>query len=168
MSIIVCACGRQVSTQPEWAGQWINCPGCAGSLYAPFPGDKPSVPTSAAEPTRLCNLCAETIVVSSVRCPYCGSDPNGPRTAPAAAPARATSSDDGTPVLIVSLLGLMICQLLCPIAWAMGSSYESRCRARGETPSSHGHAGKIVGIVGTAMLGLGVLWFALSLVLQCL
>ena len=169
MASIVCACGRQVPTQPEWAGQWITCPGCAGSLYAPFPGDKPSVPTAAPEQTRLCALCAETIPVSDVRCRYCGSDPTGPRPVPAApAAATSTSSDDGTPVLILGILGLMLCQLLCPVAWAMGSSYESRCRARGETPSSHGHAGKIIGIVGTAMLGLGAVWFVVSLVLQCL
>src|SRR5262245_45638303 len=143
MAAIVCACGKQVPTQPEWAGQWITCPGCGGSLYAPFPGDKPSVPTGAPEPTRLCARCAETIPVSDLRCRYCGSDPTGARPAPAPppAPARPASSDDGLPALIVGLLGLMICQLICPIAWAMGSAYEARCRARGETPSGPGHAG---------------------------
>jgi hypothetical protein len=174
MAVIVCACGRQVQTQPEWAGQWITCPGCSGSLYAPFPGDKPSVPTSLpaeasaqAGPTRLCALCAETIPVADVRCRYCGNDPTGaaPPRVPSAVPtAPTTSSDEGTPVLMVALVGLMFCQFLSPIAWAMGSAYEAKCRARGETPSSSGHAGKIVGIVGTVMLGLGCVWFALSLV----
>jgi hypothetical protein len=161
MASIVCGCGRQVPTQPEWAGQWITCPGCGGSLYAPFPGDKPSVPTNA---TRLCALCAETIPVSEARCRYCGSDPTGARPAPAPAP---TSKDDGLPVLIVGLIGIMLCQLAAPVAWVMGSSYEARCRARGETPSGAGHAGKIVGIVGTVMLALGFAWAALSVVVRC-
>ena len=168
MSAIVCACGRQVPVQPEWAGQWITCPGCAGSLYAPFPGNKPSVPASAAEPTRLCALCAETIPVSDVRCRFCGSDPSGARRAPPPPPRPATSTDDGTPVLIVGLLGLMICQLLSPVAWAMGNSYEARCRARGEAPSGPGHAGKIVGIIGSVMLGLGLAGAVLSVVVRCL
>ena len=164
MAIIVCACGRQVETQPDWAGQWISCPGCAGSLYAPFPGDKPSVPTGA---TRLCALCAETIPVSDVRCRYCGSDPTGARPAAAPVPARPTSTDDGMPVLIVGLIGILLCQLAAPAAWIMGSSYEARCRARGEAPSGPGHAGKVVGIVGTVMLGLGLVWGVLSVVARC-
>lgn len=160
MATIVCGCGRQVPTRPEWAGQWITCPGCAGSLYAPFPGDKPSVPTAAPSPTRLCALCAETIPVSDVRCRYCGSEPSGARPAPA-------SKDDGLPVLIVGLVGILLCQLAAPAAWVMGSSYEARCRARGETPSGAGHAGKIVGIVGTVMLALGFLGAALSVGARC-
>ena len=165
MSSIVCGCGKPVPTQPQWAGQWITCPGCGGSLYAPFPGNKPSVPASPPEPTKLCALCAETIPVSEVRCRYCGGNPAG---VPAPAPAAPRpSGDDGLPVLILSLIGLMLCQLLSPIAWAMGSAYEARCRARGEAPSGPGHAGKVVGIVGTVLLGLGFLWFALSLVAQC-
>jgi hypothetical protein len=157
MASIVCACGRQVPTQPDRAGQWIICPGCDGSLYAPFPGDKPSAPTSA---TRLCALCAETIPVSEARCRYCGNGATAARPVP-------TSSDDGLPVLIVGLIGIMLCQLAAPAAWVMGSAYEARCRARGEKPSSTGHAGKIVGIVGTVMLGLGFPWAALSLGVRC-
>ena len=166
MATIVCGCGRQVPTQPEWAGQWITCPGCAGSLYAPFPGDKPSVPAAAPSPTKLCALCAETIPVSEVRCHYCGSDTTGARPAPAT-PAATTPKDDGVPVLIIGLIGIMLCQLAAPAAWVMGSSYEARCRARGETPSGAGHAGKIVGIVGTVMLALGFVWAALSVVARC-
>ena len=177
MSAIVCGCGKSVPTQPEWAGQWITCPSCGGSLYAPFPGNKPSVPagspawsaeaSATAEPTKLCALCAETIPVSEVRCRYCGGNPAGAApAAPAAAPRP--SGDDGLPVLIMALIGLMLCQLVSPIAWAMGSAYEDRCRERGESPSGPGHAGKIIGIVGTVLLGLGFLWGILSVVAQCL
>jgi hypothetical protein len=167
MSTIVCACGRQVPTQAEWAGQWITCPGCAGALYAPFPGNKPSLPGALPEATRLCALCAETVPVSDVRCRFCGSDPAGARPAPAPHPAGA-STDEGIPVLVVGLIGLMICPLLCPLAWAMGTSYEARCRKRGVAPSGPGHAGKIVGIVGSVLLGLSSVWPLLSGVARCL
>lgn len=168
MSAIVCACGSRVPTRSEWAGQWITCPGCGGSLYAPFPGDKPSVPASAS-PTRLCALCAETIPVADATCRYCGSDPTGAR--PAAPPPQqqpASSTDEGLPALIVGILGLMFCQFLCPVAWVLGSNYMSRCRARGVEPSSTGNAGRIIGMVGTILLVLGIAAYVLVAVISCL
>src|SRR6185503_7938635 len=102
---IVCGCGRKVETQPDWAGQWISCPGCNGSLYAPFPGPKPSTPTAlpgpgdfeefpttpvvttpAVAPTRLCPFCAETIPVADPKCKFCNSTIGA---APASAAAAA-------------------------------------------------------------------------------
>jgi hypothetical protein len=180
---IVCGCGRKVDTQPEWAGQWITCPGCAGSLYSPFPGPKPSAPTvpsaadfeefpvvPAAAPTRLCPVCAETIPVADPTCKFCGGAPAArppARPAPAAAPAAARPTDNGgMAALIVSLIGYMFCAcLLCPVGWIIGANYEADCRRRGVEPSGAGKAGKIIGLVGTIFLGLGACWFILSLVL---
>ncbi len=53
MPNILCGCGKQVETKPEWAGQWISCPGCNGTLYAPFPGERtgPPVPVIDVLPT---------------------------------------------------------------------------------------------------------------------
>ena len=159
-------------TQPEWAGQWITCPACNGSLYAPFPGDKPSVPTSLpaqAGPTRLCALCAETIPVIDVRCHYCGGDPTGARPAPPAPrPAPAETDGGGVHVLVVGLLGLMFCQLLAPVAWILGANYVSDCRRRGVTPGGPGYAGKILGIVGTLMIGLFIAFYVVVGLAQCL
>src|SRR4051812_44506689 len=110
MPKVLCACGRTVDTKPEWGGQWISCPGCQGTLYAPYPGNKPApaVPVidvvappppppapvvSAA--TRLCPWCAETIPVSASLCPCCKGDPTvGPSggTAIRRAGARVATS----------------------------------------------------------------------------
>lgn len=174
MSSIVCSCGKLVPTQPEWAGQWITCPGCGGSLYAPFPGDKPAPPPApvAAGTTRLCPFCAETIPVADAACRFCGSDPSAPRPArvPSAAPAptAAATDDGGVQVLVLAIVGFMFCQLLCPIAWIMGASYEADCRRRGVEPSSNGHAGKIVGIIGTCLAAVSLVFFVLAVILECL
>jgi len=173
---IVCGCGRKVDTQPEWSGQWITCPGCAGSLYAPFPGPKPSTPTvptpadfeefpvvPTAAPTRLCPLCAETIPVADPKCKFCGGATAAPR--PPVRPLPTPPSDSGgIGSLVVSLLGYMFCGLLCPIGWLLGSNYEADCRRRGVEPSGAGKAGKIIGIIGTIFLILGFLFFVLMLV----
>ncbi len=181
---IVCGCGRKVETQPDWAGQWITCPGCNGSLYAPFPGPKPSTPTAlpgpgdfeefptapAAAPTRLCPFCSETIPVADPNCKFCGSaisapPPARPAPPPSAVPARPQKvGDGGVASLIVSLVGYMFCGLLCPIGWYLGSKYEAECRRQGVEPESTGKAGKIIGIIGSVFLILGAIWVALSVV----
>ena len=58
--------------------------------------------------------------------------------------------------------------LLGPIAWAMASSYESDCRAKGIPVSGAGKAGKVIGIIGTIFLALNLIGSALWLVAQCL
>ena len=171
MPNIICGCGKSVETKPEWAGQWISCPGCNGTLYAPFPGDRPAPPipviqmeapvADAPPATRLCPWCAETIPAAASTCPVCKGDANAKPTRPASllpAPATAASTTDpgGMAPLVVGIIGFMFCQLLAPVAWAMGSRYEKDCRARGLTPNGMGTAGKILGIVGCAFLFLTI------------
>jgi hypothetical protein len=65
----------------------------------------------------------------------------------------------GTTVLLLGILGLVLCQVLSPIAWVMGG------RARKEMASQPGvvwtnsgniTAGWICGIIGTVLVALGV------------
>jgi hypothetical protein len=181
MPNIICGCGKNVETKPEWAGQWIACPGCGGTLYAPFPGEKtgPPVPvieitpsTPAAEQTRLCPWCSETIPVSAAQCPHCKSNMGQSAARPAplvpaanTAPAGPLPDDTGGfAPLIVGILGLILCQFLSPVAWAMGSTYEKKCRARGVSPSTAGTGGKILGICGTVLLFLVLAFFMFAAV----
>ncbi|HLY12364.1 MAG TPA: DUF4190 domain-containing protein [Planctomycetota bacterium] len=183
MPNIICGCGKTVETKPEWAGQWIACPGCGGTLYAPFPGDRvgppipvieiaPSAaPAPAPSPTRPCPWCAETIPAAIAVCPICKGDANArPAARPAVlappAPAGPPSDTGGVAALVVGILGFMFCQVLAPVAWAMGSSYEKDCRARGVLPSGAGTAGRILGIVGTVFLFLILGFFVLGTVLS--
>jgi uncharacterized membrane protein YjgN (DUF898 family) len=62
-------------------------------------------------------------------------------------------------VLILGILGLVLCQVLSPVAWVMGN------RVVAEIDASNGqiggrstaNAGRICGIVGTVLLGLALL-----------
>jgi hypothetical protein len=81
----------------------------------------------------------------------------------AGAPAGPLPDDQGGfAPLIVGILALFFCQLLSPVAWAMGSTYEKNCRARGVSPSAAGTGGKILGICGTVLLFIILVFFGIG------
>ena len=72
-----------------------------------------------------------------------------------------------TTILILGICGLVLCQVLGPFAWSMGN------KALREIDASHGqiggrdtiNVGRILGIIATVLLGLGLLAFVAFLVL---
>jgi hypothetical protein len=79
---------------------------------------------------------------------------------PAAAPS---ASSQAITALILGILGVLCCGLLAPIAWYIGNQElqairEMRSPAAGEGLAT---AGKILGIIGTALLGVAILWIVL-------
>lgn len=63
-------------------------------------------------------------------------------------------------VFVLGILGLMMCQVLAPIAWIVGNG-ELRGIAEGRRPPqdrSLASAGRVLGIIGTVLLGLGLLF----------
>lgn len=73
--------------------------------------------------------------------------------------------------LVVSLIGLIVCSgLLCPIGWYIGSGEVKAIDAGRRDPSNRGmaQAGKIIGIVGTVMLGFILLLFFFAIFLAIL
>jgi len=64
-----------------------------------------------------------------------------------------------TTVLVLGILGIVICSILAPIAWYMGNEEVRAIDAGRRDPTNRGtaNAGRILGIVGTVLMGLGII-----------
>ena len=65
----------------------------------------------------------------------------------------------GTMVLVFGILGLVACPLFAPAAWIMGNADLTQIRAGSMDPEGESmtNAGRVLGIIGTIVLGLSVL-----------
>jgi uncharacterized membrane protein YjgN (DUF898 family) len=79
------------------------------------------------------------------------------------APPQAVD-DAATTILVLSILSLVMCQLLGPVAWFMGSQYLARCDNEGVPPHQFAVAGRVLGMVGTALFCLQLTVVALYLI----
>lgn len=72
-----------------------------------------------------------------------------------------------TTVLVLGILGLVLCQVLSPFAWSMGNKAQKEILANPGAYSGDGeiNAGRILGIIGTAILGLALLFLVGMLVI---
>jgi len=67
---------------------------------------------------------------------------------------------NATNVLIFGVLGIALCQLLGPVAWSMANKELLRIDLGEADPTKRGTvmAGKILGVISTVMMSLGVVW----------
>lgn len=137
MALIHCECGYTIDTPPEWDGKKVCCPECS-AIHA------------IAGATRTCPNCSERIQGGAVKCRYCAE----PLTlsAPRRMPLPRRVDTWGVGILVVGILSWVVCGLLGPVAWAMGSSHESRCRTLGMEPGGTAKAGKILGMIMSFIL----------------
>ncbi len=93
------------------------------------------------------------------------SAPKGPEAGetaiPRTVPPKRTSYPEpskATTILVLAVLGLALCGILSPFAWSMGRKELKAVDAGRRDPSSRGIAnvGRILGIIGTLLLLLGV------------
>ena len=70
-----------------------------------------------------------------------------------------------TTVLVLGILGLVLCQILGPIAWVMGNKVRDEASAMGRLEPSNNKAGRICGIIGTCLIGLFILAIVLLVVI---
>jgi len=72
----------------------------------------------------------------------------------------------GTLILVLGILGLLVCGPLAIVAWVMGSGDLKQIDAGTMDPAGRGttQAGKILGIIGTILLILGIIAAALFFV----
>lgn len=94
--------------------------------------------------------------------PQYGTQPYGP-------PVYGPPPDhpQATTALIFGILGLVLCQILAPFAWVMGRRVMREIDASGGTMGGRGNAqvGFILGIVGTVLLALTVLFVIVYVVI---
>ncbi|MFB3894755.1 MAG: DUF4190 domain-containing protein [bacterium] len=125
------SCGTQVDNNAQF------CPHC-GTKFV-------QIPTAVVSPEPL-----SPPPVSSV-----------PGTAPIPTPSiPGKASGQAITSLVLGILGLICCGILAPIAWILGSSELSKINTGISSPEGKGYAtaGKILGIIGTVLLVLGMLW----------
>jgi hypothetical protein len=61
--------------------------------------------------------------------------------------------------LVISIIGLVCCQVLGVVAWVMANNELEGIKTGRRNPANEGtaSAARIIGIVGTVLLGLGIL-----------
>jgi mannose/fructose/N-acetylgalactosamine-specific phosphotransferase system component IIC len=78
---------------------------------------------------------------------------------PPAPPASASASREAVTALVLGILGIVCCGFVAPVAWYLGQNElrairEGRGSAAGEGMAM---AGKILGMIGTGLLILGLI-----------
>jgi hypothetical protein len=75
-------------------------------------------------------------------------------------------ASQSTVVLVLGIMGLIVCQVLAPVAWYMGSQEVTAIDTGRRDPSgrSTANAGRILGIIGTVFLIIGVVAFVFFLI----
>jgi mannose/fructose/N-acetylgalactosamine-specific phosphotransferase system component IIC len=78
---------------------------------------------------------------------------------PPAPPASPSASREAVTALVLGILGIVCCGFVAPVAWYLGQNelraiLEGRASTAGEGMAT---AGKILGMIGTALLVLGLI-----------
>jgi hypothetical protein len=72
-------------------------------------------------------------------------------------PGRYPEASQATTALVLGILGILICGIMAPFAWSIGSKELAAIDSGRRPPENRGtaNAGRILGIVGTVLLGVG-------------
>ena len=73
-------------------------------------------------------------------------------------PNRYPEATQATTALVMGILGLVVCGILAPFAWSMGNKELAAIDAGRRPPENRGtaNAGRILGIIGTVLLGVSI------------
>jgi len=72
-----------------------------------------------------------------------------------------------TTILVLGILSLVVCQILGPIAWVMGNTELAGIDAGRRPPQNRGtaQAGRILGIISTVLMIIGVVFLFVFLII---
>ncbi len=81
-------------------------------------------------------------------------------------PNQYPEASQATTVLVLGILGLIVCGVLAPVAWIMGKNELEAIDSGRRPPANRGtaNAGRILGIVGTVLIGVALVFLILLLV----
>ena len=139
-------------TQPVQPGTSIPPPASPYPSYPSYPsGQEPQVDLTKPQPT--------SYQQPAPPVPYGAPQPIA--YGQPAYPAYVPDHRQATTVLILGILGLVLCSILAPFAWVMGNRVVREIDAsQGQVGGrSSANAGRICGIIGTVLMGLGLLFF---------
>lgn len=73
----------------------------------------------------------------------------------------APEHPQATTVLVLGILGLVLCGVIAPFAWSMGTRVLAEIDASGGMIGGRGsaNAGRVMGIIGSVLLIMGVVFF---------
>ncbi|HEV3074325.1 MAG TPA: DUF4190 domain-containing protein [Thermoanaerobaculia bacterium] len=79
---------------------------------------------------------------------------------PPAPPASASASREAVTALVLGILGIVCCGFLAPVAWYLGQNELRAIRLGQASAAGEGMAmaGKILGMIGTALLIVGLIF----------
>ncbi len=82
-------------------------------------------------------------------------------------PGRYPEASQATTALVLGILGVVVFQVLAPFAWWIGAKEVTAIDAGRRPPENRGtaNAGRILGIVGTVLLGIGIIIVFIVIVL---
>lgn len=92
-----------------------------------------------------------------------------PMTQPPQFPSESGAypeTSQATTVLVLGIIAIVLCQILGPVAWAMGNTELAAIDAGRRPPENRGtaNAGRILGIIGTVLLAIGIIFAILFIV----
>jgi predicted Zn finger-like uncharacterized protein len=157
-------CERKLRVPEELLGKKVKCPTCGNTFTAEAPpggGDAPppSPPPEEERPSRR-EPRDEDVQEEDrpSRRPSRRDDRYDDEPRPRRRPSGSYAPHRGTLILVLGILSLVVCNIFGPIAWMMANTDLKEIRAGNMDPEGESttNIGRILGIIGTCLLALGL------------